>query len=125
MVYIIWIILCFILANAGGKRKIGAVPAFFISLLLSPLIGLIVVVLSEKREPGSLSKPDSELRYNELRDKGSKFETEGLWTEALETYKEARKVLFDCYDSVREKKMPGIQNDVTRVTNKLEETKSI
>ena len=27
---IIWIVLCFVIANAGGKRKIGSGWAFFI-----------------------------------------------------------------------------------------------
>jgi hypothetical protein len=48
---IIWIILCVLLGNAGKKRKIGWTNAFILSLLLSPIIGLIIVLLSDKLEP--------------------------------------------------------------------------
>ena len=51
MIIIVWIILTIILAWYGGYRKIGFWGAFFLSLLLSPLIGLIAVALSEKLPP--------------------------------------------------------------------------
>jgi len=47
---VFWLILCIILANAGSKRNIGGAGAFFISFFLSPLIGFIVVVVSEKKQ---------------------------------------------------------------------------
>jgi len=48
MIIVIWIFLCIILAIAGSKRKIGGAGAFFLSLLLSPLVGFIVVMVSDK-----------------------------------------------------------------------------
>ena len=47
VIIIIWIALCIVLGVAGSKRKIGGAGAFFISLFLSPLIGLIVVLVSD------------------------------------------------------------------------------
>ena len=46
---ILWLGLSILVGIAGGKRKIGGPAAFLISLLLSPLIGIIVVALSEKK----------------------------------------------------------------------------
>jgi hypothetical protein len=45
---IIYIVFTFIVASAGRNRRIGYGGAFLVSLLLSPLIGAIVVLLSEK-----------------------------------------------------------------------------
>jgi len=45
---ILWIILSILFASLGRNRKIGFGRAFLICILLSPLIGLIVVLISEK-----------------------------------------------------------------------------
>ena len=50
VIIIIWIVLSIVLGVAGSKRKIGGAGAFFISLLLSPLIGFIVVMVSDVKE---------------------------------------------------------------------------
>ena len=49
MVYIIWILLAFLVPNQGGNRTIGYWPSFFISLLLSPLIGILIVLASSRK----------------------------------------------------------------------------
>lgn len=51
-VIIIWLVLCFVIADAGGKRKIGYGGAFWISFLLSPLLGFIFVLLSDRKPKG-------------------------------------------------------------------------
>lgn len=44
-----WLVFSFIIGLIGGERKIGFAGAFFLSLVLSPLIGLIVTVLSKSK----------------------------------------------------------------------------
>ncbi|MPM00638.1 hypothetical protein SDC9_46866 [bioreactor metagenome] len=39
----------FIVGAIGSSRKIGFFPAFLLSLLLSPIIGLIIVLCSERK----------------------------------------------------------------------------
>lgn len=48
MIILFWIIISFVLAIYGGKRKIGFGVSLLVSLLLSPLIGFICVALSER-----------------------------------------------------------------------------
>lgn len=43
-----WIVLSLLIASVGSKRQIGYFKSLLISLVLSPLIGLIAVLLSEK-----------------------------------------------------------------------------
>ena len=47
---ITWLIFCIILGSIGSNRKIGFWGAFFLSLLLSPLIGLIITLTSKTKE---------------------------------------------------------------------------
>jgi len=48
---IIWIILCIVIGLLGKNKKIGFGAAFLLSLILSPLIGLIIVLVSSSKEP--------------------------------------------------------------------------
>lgn len=50
-VYIIsWIVLSLIIGAVGSSRKIGFLGAFFLSLLLSPLLGVIITIASKSNE---------------------------------------------------------------------------
>ena len=50
MIYIFaWLGFSILIAYAGRKKKIGELALFFISLLLSPLVGLLVMVLSNDK----------------------------------------------------------------------------
>ena len=51
IVVLIALVLDFIIANAGARRRIGFGWALFLGLLLSPIVSLIAVVLSEKIIP--------------------------------------------------------------------------
>ena len=46
---IIWVGLCFIVAMAGDKRKIGYWPTWFLSFFLTPVVGLIAALCSKKK----------------------------------------------------------------------------
>lgn len=51
-IFFLWIVFSLIIGSAGKSRKIGSATAFFCSLLLSPLIGLIAVLASDKLSDG-------------------------------------------------------------------------
>ncbi|MFK7970402.1 MAG: hypothetical protein AB8F95_08550 [Bacteroidia bacterium] len=51
MLPIIWIVLALLIAPLGRGRKIGMGGAFLVSLLLSPIIGLFVVMNSGLKHP--------------------------------------------------------------------------
>lgn len=70
----LWVILSIILSCFSHRRKIGATKAFFISLFLSPLVGFVKVMTSEKKESFIVIKEDGtekevifeKIRINEL-----------------------------------------------------------
>ena len=49
MIYISWFALALLCGIIGHSRKIGEAGAFFIALIFSPIVGFIVVALSERK----------------------------------------------------------------------------
>jgi len=54
MIYITILLLSFIVGLLGKNRKFGFWGYFFASLLLTPVIGLILVLASDKNPPKPL-----------------------------------------------------------------------
>lgn len=52
-----WLVLCFVIAWAAGQKGRSGVGFFFLSLLLSPLVGGFVLLVVPARNLGSLSTP--------------------------------------------------------------------
>lgn len=48
-IFITWVLFSFIVGFVGSERQIGFGWAFFVSLILSPLIGLIITLLSNSK----------------------------------------------------------------------------
>lgn len=69
MFFIIWIVLCFVVSLAGSNREIGGITSFFASLLLSPLIGFILVLLSDKNSTIEFRK--NQKRFAEMESKNA------------------------------------------------------
>jgi hypothetical protein len=84
---VLWLLVSFALAFAGKSRRIGFTQALVVSLLLSPLIGLIIILLSEKNsetlmklkiayDSGSLTKEQYNRRVRKV--KPNKEDTENM-----------------------------------------------
>jgi phosphate/sulfate permease len=50
MIIILWIIFAVIVGAIGSNRNIGFFGAFILSIILSPVIGLIITLLSPSKE---------------------------------------------------------------------------
>lgn len=53
---ICFLVLSFIIANAGSKRKIGFGWSLFLGLWLTPFVSLVAVLLSDKLQPDECGK---------------------------------------------------------------------
>lgn len=60
-----WFILSLIVGAVGSGRKIGFISAFFISLLLSPLVGLIFTLVSKSNEEEAYQEKVLEVQKNQ------------------------------------------------------------
>jgi hypothetical protein len=78
-----WIILSIVCASIGSDRNIGAVGAFFASIFLSPIIGFILVLTSDKVKPIQPSKWKALVEEAEIEKYKGKKEI------AIDKYKEA------------------------------------
>jgi len=95
-IFIGWIIFSIIVGALGNGRKIGFVGAFFLSLLLSPVIGFIITLLSkvrkeekckqenltiQKQKRETLSEIQANAKTTSISDESSKFKDNGLLNE--------------------------------------------
>ena len=60
---IAWIALSFAIASAGKRREIGYWTAFFVSLLLSPLIALVFLLLSKEKKPSEIDQIQTKIDH--------------------------------------------------------------
>lgn len=60
-----WIIVSFVVGFIGSGRTIGFWGAFFASLLLSPLIGLVIVMFSKSKEDEEYRERFMEVQQNQ------------------------------------------------------------
>lgn len=56
IILMIWIVLSVIVGTIGADRKIGFWGGFFLSILLSPLIGFIITILSKSLDKEKLEQ---------------------------------------------------------------------
>lgn len=59
---ILYVIACFVIGVLGRNRRFGFWGFFFCSLFLSPVIGLIVFLATEKRNPCPENKKDKSVK---------------------------------------------------------------
>jgi hypothetical protein len=77
---VFYIALCALVGLCGAKLRFGFWGYFFISLIFTPLIGLLFVVGSEKRKPSpQINKIVGEIEA--LRSYVAKFQSVGLTAE--------------------------------------------
>lgn len=74
-----WIILSFVVANMGSSKNIGGTGAFFISIIFSPLIGLLFVIASSpKKNVKKINKKVVELTSKALKEYKRKEYTKAI-----------------------------------------------
>ncbi len=115
MEYVIFWICCAILVGIVGKeRKIGFVMAFFWSIILSPLIGLVITLLSDK-----IKKDENLHKYKLYYEKAKKEEFKENYDLAIDNYKEALYHLKNDYKNLNEKLEASRQEVINRIEIKI------
>ena len=94
----IWLVLCLLIASAGGKRKIGWGLSFAASLFLSPLVGLVLVLLSDKKANGPQ-------RWKQYEENARRAELKGNTREAVEGYCDAIYYLENDYPNLSKREL--------------------
>lgn len=112
-IIITWVILALVIGLLGNNRKIGFAGAFFLSLLLSPLIGLIITLCSKDKEDEAYKAQmlETQKKQQETLNKVQETVAVGNVTQELERLKKLKDegVLNDDeFDTLKKKALEGI-----------------
>ena len=115
---IITIPLSVVIGVIGNERKIGFWPAFLWSALLSPLIGLAITLLSDKKG----DKTYDFVYYKRL---AKDAEQHGDITEAIDYYTDSLVRLENDYKNLDMRSEVARQMHIKEMTNKIEALKNL
>ena len=87
MIILAWIILSILVGSMGSSKTIGGTGAFFISLIFSPIIGLLFVIGSSEKVKGKIQKIDPKIA--ELTKKAYKLYNNQDYKNAINIMQEA------------------------------------
>lgn len=113
-IIITWVILALVIGLLGNNRKIGFAGAFFLSLLLSPLIGLIITLCSKDKEDEAYKAQmlETQKKQQETLNKVQETVAVGNVTQELERLKKLKDegVLNDDeFDTLKKKALEGLK----------------
>ncbi|AEV31424.1 hypothetical protein [Owenweeksia hongkongensis] len=111
MVYILWIGFAVGVGLLGQKRKIGFGWAFFWAIIVSPLIGLIIVLLSDKPQAH---------HYKVHEDQGKKEEYKRNFEKAIGHYQDALYHLENDYKNLKSSEDRSRQQLIQHLQSKVE-----
>ena len=109
-----WIILTIMVAMYGSKKNIG-LSAFFISLLLSPLIGFMYVFISNS---------DTNNAYKQFLDKAKREVYKENYAQAIDDYKNALYHLENDYKDLSGKRAKNRDNLILKLKIKVNDLES-
>lgn len=121
MIYVLWLIFAILVGLLGQNRKIGFGMAFFWSILLSPLIGIMIVLISDKNNANKTTP-----KYKHYWELGDKAEFKGQFKEALDYYMDS---LFHLENDFKNKKLSNHlegkrQKYILEIKDKMEKIKT-
>jgi hypothetical protein len=114
---VIWIFLALLVASFGSDRKIGFLVSLLISIFLSPIIGLIFVLFSDKKSKISH-------RFKDPYENAKKEEFKGNTEKAIDLYGDALYYLENDYKNTVGRDEIERNKLITSIKEKVEALKS-
>lgn len=97
--FIAWIVLALVCGLIGKSKKIGFWGAFFLSLILTPIIGFIVAILS----PDEVEQPTAPINTKSVSEQLNTSASIGDQLKQLYELKEAGAITQEEYEAVKSK----------------------
>jgi hypothetical protein len=122
---IVWIGLAYLVADFGKNRRIGHSSAFWISVLFSPLLGLLIVLISPEVE-GRISQRSNggnEDRFKVSLDEAKKAAFKGETEKAISLYQDTLYYMSNDYDNLNNKVEQNRQALMNDIRGRIEELK--
>ncbi len=127
---IVWIGLGYAVAEMGKTRRIGHSSAFWISVLFSPLLGLLIVLISPEVE-GSITQRNSGRglgvsvdRYKVSLDEAKKAAYKGEIEKAISLYQDTLYYLDNDYNNMNNKAEQSRQSLMSDIQHRIKELES-
>ena len=123
---ILWFGIAFLVAEMGRSREIGYTAVLLISLLLSPIIGFIVALVSAKvpnASSGSSSKSVVGDRFKISLDEAKKAAFKGETEKAISLYQDTLYYMSNDYDNLNNKVEQNRQALMNDIKGRIEELK--
>lgn len=117
------IIFSFLIADMGKQRQIGYKSLFWISVLLSPIVGLIVALSSPKISSSSPQSVGGD-RFKISLDDAKKAEFKGETEKAISLYQDTLYYLDNDYKNLNDKVEKNRQATIADVRGRIERLKS-
>ena len=119
----LYIFICGLIGAIGAQKKLGFLGTFLISLFLTPIGGVIALVVSDRRQKGRLKAESRGEPWTKLNREGRKLEMQNHWEAALEKYKTALYELKK-YKNITEGRREERQAKIHQVEKKIQEIKT-
>jgi hypothetical protein len=115
-IIVFWIGLALLVGVIGKNKKIGFGGAFFLAILLSPLIGLVIALLSKPKK--DINEEHKFLAFKEM---AKKAEFKGQIDQAIDYYMDSLYHLENDYKNINNKKLEeGRQNHIKYIRERIE-----
>lgn len=114
---VIWIALAFLVAAFGKNTNLGYGGSFLISLIFSPLIGLLIAAISGTKKVEEKKEEPYKIPMRE----GDMLEYKGRYEEAIDKYMDAMYHLENDYPNVKGKMEENRRILLERLSRRVEE----
>ena len=115
-----WFILAILVGIAGKNKQIGFATALILALILSPLIRIIIVLLSKPKK--DINEQFPFLAHKEL---AKKAEFKGNIDAAIDHYMDSLYSLHNDFKALDKKSEEGRQRHIKSINEKIEELKNL
>lgn len=112
-----WVVLSFVIAYAGRNRKIGWAAALFFSLVFSPVIGLIAILVSSKKTSITKQWEDYEEGAKHIAKKGNTKEAIEKYTEVVARIEYSSQKLNKREKETKESIVKRVHSEITSLQN--------
>ena len=121
---IIWTVTAFLVAYLGKEKEIGYWSTFTISLLLSPIVAIIVAILSKQILVGSSNDANGKHRFKTKLDEAKKAEYKGQIEASIDLYMDTLYYLENDYKNMKGEFEMKRLDLIIELKSKVEELKS-
>ena len=115
IIFVLWIGLALLVGVVGKNRKIGFGMAFISAIILSPIFGIVIALLSKTKK-----EIEEEYKFKTDLELAKKAEFKGQIDQAIDHYMDSLYHLENDYKNLDQKSEEGRQKHIKNIKDKIE-----